>query len=327
MTNFAGKLNGWLPIRMHLPGGEPFFDWCHFGDHRLRRPFFDLDVEDRLKLPMNCFLRPQTPVGVLRDFAAIHECVRPRGFIFHMTRCGSTLLTQMLAAVPENLVLSEPFALSQVLRLRMRRPDLSDEIIAEYVGLTLNSLGQKRDETVDRLFVKFDGLDIIQIDTISRAFPDVPWVFVYREPVEVIVSHLRMPSPSTIPGSIGYLPEGLDFAAAAELSHENFIARMLSDICRSALNRRDDPRGMFVNYNELPNAFSRISDHFNGNFTAAQMESMATMASFDAKAPERRFSPDSAEKRHDASESVRDAAAIVAPLYDELERVRMTSQR
>ena len=33
--------------------------------------------------------------------------MRPSGFIFHMSRCGSTVISQMLAALAEHVVVSE----------------------------------------------------------------------------------------------------------------------------------------------------------------------------------------------------------------------------
>ena len=43
----------------------------------------------------------------LLDQAAAEPGIDPTGFIFHLARCGSTLVSQMLAALPEHIVLSE----------------------------------------------------------------------------------------------------------------------------------------------------------------------------------------------------------------------------
>jgi len=47
----------------------------------------------------------------------------PAGFIFHMSRSGSTALARALAAVPSNRVIAEPEPLNQLLAAREPRLD------------------------------------------------------------------------------------------------------------------------------------------------------------------------------------------------------------
>ena len=42
---------------------------------------------------------------------------------------------------------------------------------------------------------------VLDLPLIYRAFPDVPWVFVYRQPVEVLASHAGAPLPEADPGT------------------------------------------------------------------------------------------------------------------------------
>jgi hypothetical protein len=50
------------------------------------------------------------------------------------------------------------------------------------------ALGQARaGET--RLFLKLDCWHMRDLPLFRRAFPNTPWVFLYRDPVEVLVSH------------------------------------------------------------------------------------------------------------------------------------------
>ena len=44
---------------------------------------------------------------VVAIFGVVLAAILSR-FVFHVSRCGSTLVSQMLAAVPQHLVLSEP---------------------------------------------------------------------------------------------------------------------------------------------------------------------------------------------------------------------------
>ncbi len=117
-----------------------------------------------------------------------------------MSRCGSTLLSQMLAALPEHVVLSEAGPLDTVLQLHFREPSVTDE---ERIGLLramMSALGQPRTGRERRLFVKLDSWHTLHLPLIRRAFPGVPWIFLFRNPVEVLVSHRRLRGGQALPG-------------------------------------------------------------------------------------------------------------------------------
>lgn len=40
-------------------------------------------------------------------------------------------------------------------------------------------------------FFKFQSIMTLSMDTILQAHPEVPWIFVFREPVQVMQSHFR----------------------------------------------------------------------------------------------------------------------------------------
>src|SRR2546430_2644461 len=129
--------------------------------------------------------------------------VRPSGFIFHMSRCGSTLLTQMLAALAHNIVISEASPIDAVVRAPHVRPALSDDQHALWLRWMIGALGQPRSGNERHYFIKLDCWHTLALPLFRRAFPDVPWGFLYRDPVEVLVSQLRMPGPQIIPRMLG----------------------------------------------------------------------------------------------------------------------------
>ena len=133
---------GWLPIAVHGARRPFWVDWCYLGDTRLTEPFFADTIGRLLRLPFQQLFRPQTPLDELPAMAAARPGLAPVGFIFHMSRCGSTLLSQMLAALPQHVVLSEPGPLDTVLQLPFRDPSVTDE---ERIGLLramMSALGQ-----------------------------------------------------------------------------------------------------------------------------------------------------------------------------------------
>ncbi len=90
-------MHGWLPIRAWLRDGEWRVDWCWFGEQRLTQPFYRDEVDLALRLPFNQAFRRDTPLATLLDWQAASPGLTPGAFIFHASRCGSTLLAQMLA--------------------------------------------------------------------------------------------------------------------------------------------------------------------------------------------------------------------------------------
>src|SRR5439155_24789392 len=144
----------------------------------------------------------QTPIEVLAELQAAEPGIPPTGFIFHMSRCGSTLISQMLAALPQNVVVSEAGPVDAVLRARFQAPDLPEREQIGWLQGIVSALGRRRTGEESHFFVKLDAWHTLDLPLIQRAFPDVPWLFLYRNPVEVMVSHARQPGSQLVPGML-----------------------------------------------------------------------------------------------------------------------------
>ncbi|HZY58394.1 MAG TPA: hypothetical protein VFE56_01445, partial [Candidatus Binataceae bacterium] len=103
----------WIPAQVRWAPEGALVDWCHLGDLRFTAPFFEQTITAAMSHPFNLLFGVTTGLDALPP--ASFE-LRPAGLIFHMSRCGSTLASRMLAALPRNVVLSEPVPLDQVLR-------------------------------------------------------------------------------------------------------------------------------------------------------------------------------------------------------------------
>jgi hypothetical protein len=321
----APDLTGWIPIRIFWEQGRPAVEWCYAGTRRFREPFFDQTVEQCLRLPFNQVFRRQTPVEVLLDWQTLRPGLVPAGFIFHMSRCGSTLAGQMLAALPQNVVLSEAGPIDGALRAPLRDPGVTDEQRIAWLRGLVSALGQPRNPGEKNLFIKLDSWHTLELPSIRRAFPRVPWVFLYRDPVEVLISHLRQRGAQMVPGVLDPASVGLDLAAAREMPAEDYVACVLARICTSALNEQEQTgSGMLVNYHELPGAVvGKLSAHFGVAWSAENQERMMAVAPFNAKNPCLFFAPDSAEKNQQATDRMRQAAdRWIRPVYERLEALR-----
>ena len=309
------KFHQWAPIRIFSRDSDVFVDWCWAGEQRFEQPFFDNTVEVLLRRPFNLAFRHETPIETLGELHSVDPGLRPDGFIFHMSRCGSTLVSQMLASLGQNIVISEASPIDRVLRAaadRERRIDMLRWLVSVY--------GRRRDAE-EHFFIKFDSWSTLDIDLIAEAFPDVPWIFLYRDPVEVIVSHMRKRGSQMIPGSMEHVLPSLDLAASLQMPAEQYCARVLARICESAI-AADRSNALFINYNRLPGAvFDHILGHFKVHYPAVDLQTMTAAAEMDAKTPSLPFVPDSESKRADASDTARTAAReFVEPLYQQIEK-------
>ncbi|MCU1236675.1 MAG: aspartyl/asparaginyl beta-hydroxylase [Candidatus Solibacter sp.] len=277
------SLEGWVPAAVLKDEVE----WRYLPGQRFTDPFF----EDTLRRNPSAPVR-RTTLAEAAEWVAAHPGLEPAGFIFHLSRCGSTLVAQMLASVEENRVMSEPAPLDQAL-------GLGDPAMLRTI---IGALGRANARET-RLFVKLDCWHMHQYAVIRNAFPDTPAIFLYRDPLEVLVSQMRNPGMWTI--------------GPPEIPRERHVAGLLAGILESAVVQADSLR--LVNYTQLPESTFTL---FGVEWSADEIARMHNAAAVDAKARQFEFSPDSAAKRALATESMRTAIAYARELYDRLEALR-----
>ncbi|WP_064117429.1 sulfotransferase family protein [Pseudomonas fluorescens] len=311
------SFDGWLPIRAWPVDGQWQVDWCWFGDTPLHQPFFREAVDQALRLPFNQAFRRQTPLSALSDWQAQSPGLAPGAFILHASRCGSTLISQMLARLDDHIVVSEPPPLDALLR-----SDLSENERRAAIRGLLSAYGQRRRGIEQRLVVKLDAWNIGEWPLLQECFPDTPWLFLYRDPLEIAVSHLRRPGMHMVPGMLGncVLEDGLPFEG-----REDFIARRLGRLLEAGWVHCRDSAGLLVNYNELPEAMAgRLARFFRLSETQRQQVFAATAQ--HAKQPSQPFVADGEDKRREASAllQMRVHNCTRAP-YEALEKLRLSA--
>jgi gluconate kinase len=299
-------------------------DWSYFGETPLREPFFDDSVQRCLRQPFNRLFRYTTPIDRLPDWLQANRYIEPDGFIFHMSRCGSTLVSQMLAARSDAIAISEAGPIDTVVNARRVQPDLSEEQQALWLRWMISALGQARRGDERRLFVKLDAWHTIDFPLFRRAFPTVPWIFLYREPVEVLVSHLRQPGMHMIPALVSSDRFELNPATCWQAPAE-YRARVLARICEPMTQNLAAGGGLLVNYRQLPDAmWALIMPHFGIVPGEGDRAAMTEVSLQNAKAPGMRFTRDSAAKQQEATEATRGLAEMwLCPSYRELEAIRL----
>ncbi len=288
----------------------------------MTEPFFDQTIQNLMLQPFNLLFRHQTPIETLRARHEIKPGLQPTGFIFHMSRCGSTLVSQMLAALPRTVVVSEASPIDSILRAHLRVPDLADDERIDWLQWIISALGQQRLGDEKHFFIKLDCWNTIVLPLIHRAFPRVPWIFLYRNPVEVMVSQLRRRGAHMVPGVIEPSLFGLNNRAIFQMQPEEYCARALAKICGAALEYQEG--GMLVNYNQLPEAvLTSVPKFFGIRYSEADIEILNRVSRLDAKNPSLQFTNDTDDKNRSATDLTHSLAdEWVVPIYERLEAAR-----
>ena len=267
------------------------------------------------------------------------------GVVFHESRCGSTLTANILAAVNPtgHRVYSESPPPIAVLGGSICGDDYSTcsrRVAASILKDVMYLMSRtNRPSEEERVFFKIQSIGSRHLKTFTTAFPHTPYLMVYRDPVQVMMSHLkggnlrsancvrarRSPPLSVIKTVKRYTPR----TTVQEIRPEDYCAAHLASITETMLHDRTD-YGLPINYGILTDtlyndvlpywlSIPRLSD--------AQLATVQGVAAVYSKnrggnRVEGNFQSDSQKKEEMASAAVRSAAqTYLAPSYNELEQV------
>ncbi len=273
------SLRDWYPVGLddHLAQAQPTLWWRYLGQRRLTEAFFeDSFVGQSPQDRRVC----RTPLAALDD---LPEAVPPTAFIFHVSRCGSTLLTQMLATLPHCIVASEPPVLDAFFWLHHHSPQRSggDHTLRQLVA----ALGQRRSGET-HLFIKLDSWHMPWLPWLRNVFPGIPCLLLYRDPSRVLASHRRQRGAHMVPGLVDLSRLQLSGADLAPGDLDGFGVRVLAGVFRSALAHATtgQPGLTLMNYPQLPSAlWTHLLTQWGVPCSARQALAMQSRAAFHAK--------------------------------------------
>jgi len=320
----AQQLQGYLPVQLNLRQHGADLSWCFVGEKALNEAFFDDSIIKLLRQPFNQLFRPETDIEMMAKVVQELPCLTPTAFIFHMSRCGSTLLAQMFAASTSNIVISEASAIDKVLYASKHFSNLSVQMHLQWLQTCVLCLGQQRAAAQSRYVVKLDSWHTRHLAMFEQAFPNVPWVFLYRDPLEVLVSNLTQRAGYAIPGVANSVNEDVSLLDALSMSKEQYLASLLAQTCRFALTYAHSARALFVNYEDLPfKALPKILAHFGIKPSPEELSKMHAVSRINVKQPGQEFVSDSKRKQDQADELARHFSDLMLkPLYQQLESLR-----
>lgn len=305
------QLRSWLPVDAVIHDGRPAIKWMDVDDVAFDEPFFH---ETILKLKSHRTVI--TELDALLQLEKFAEPVEPTGFILHASRCGSTLLANACKALDDSLVISEPPVLDKLASRFFTDANAASPKELLYMLLlraAVTLLGQRRKGNAQRYFVKFACTTTLQVERLRNIWPNVPFIFLYRDPVEIIVSNLRAipewmqpeSNRATAAAIVGVAEEKLN-----SMSAEEFCARAIGRFFSAAAVNRS-PQLRTINYSEvgadwLLDALSHFGISPNEN-EADAINKVSRLYSKDL-AGRLAFSSDSDSKRASATRCITELA-------------------
>lgn len=289
MKRNTNLLKGWLPTQLSRTE-TGYCEWLFTDKRPFCHPFFAESIAHSRS--MNWTMNPQhlrsvSALDLLPSWAGyIHDAVEPSAFIFHVSRCGSTLACQLLTLDPANIVLSEVPFFDQLLR--------DPDHVLKNAGLSADQLlpaamrfyGQRRTGQETRLFAKLDSWHVAYHQIIRRIFPTTPIILMYRRPDEVLRSHKNRKGYHAVPGLID--PKTFGFAPDVTQLHPDAYLELLLEhyFNRFITVAQTDPFMALVDYAQGPFAImEQIAKLTNMQFSESQLIQLRERTRFHSKEP------------------------------------------
>lgn len=283
-------------------------------------------------------LRDAVKISRKHDSAA--KNLELKGVVFHESRCGSTLASNSLVALnPEkHRVYSESTPSKQAMKACGEDfSDCSAEAAANLLKDVIYMMGRSNDPREEYFFFKFQSATTRTMEAFRIAFPITPWIFIYRDPVHVMVSQLDVPrlSMANCVESKNSSPLVKKFARDSghqtnRLKDEDFCAIHLATLCESALNNLKVSYGLGLAVKYTPQLVDTLLESIFPNHFQLAVDDMGRdrvhdVAGVYSKNSGRHdkvnFVEDSERKERNASKAIKSASkAFLQNTFEELER-------
>lgn len=289
-------LKNWIPIKLLEEPNNDLCRWLFVGDEKFSAPFFYQTISACRSLPENSQLkRSIASTCLLPVWASGMQTVSPTAFIFHISRCGSTLVSQLLDIPTNNLVLSEVPFFDEL--LRHGRNNNCMEVSLQQLQAAINFYAAKRKGNCKNLFIKTDSWHIHFYKELRAIYPTTPFFFLYRKPDEVLHSQQKKRGMQAIPNLLEAGIFGFNSEEIASKPLDEYMGMVLTSYLQKFYEIIQKDTNCFpINYhNGAMSMINTIATITNVAISEIEKLAMEKRAGFHAKYPEQVFN----EKREE----------------------------
>lgn len=207
-------------------------------------------------------------IGILNE----NELLELKGFIFHTSHCGSTLLSRMLNESPKIRVVSETEAINGLL-LAYVLNGLKEKDILEQLHSIINAYRQPIG-TEKYLIFKLTSWNVFMANLFQKLYPSHKWVYINRNTEEVVKSLEKSNG-----GMENWFYHPVDVLRRHFLdkdfvgkSKEDYLMHLVEQHRKKAYQFKNDNLCL-IDYPDFLNEFeTKILPHFNIKFSEKEMK-------------------------------------------------------
>jgi hypothetical protein len=292
--------DGWIPV--DIDSRMSVIRWVQADSWNSSDPFFEYWVTSlRTKAPIS--REVEILLSRLGQAVSHLPSTAPSGFIFHVSRCGSTLVSNALAIAKDTFVLREAPPIDRAMECVRSSSRYWSQSGVECLRDLITAFACCLGVPPRRVVIKTGFCGIACLRAVRTFWPSVPCLILIRDPLPVVVSNVARPiklwgewhaDPNLCP--FGVPPRDIFNAGFHELCAWT-IGRMFEEVLEVI-----DQHCLVLDYNELsPDTVFRVGSRFGLEICDDRRRCFDDVFAQDAKHPEKRFSSDDETKRSSAT--------------------------
>jgi hypothetical protein len=312
-------LNNWYPIKLYSEDDELKCRWIYFKGIEFTNPFFNETILKAGCLEINLRQhRPVSDLSILTVWANTIHSIEPTAFIFHISRCGSTLLSQTLGLNDEHITLSEVPFIDDLLKLLPLDEWLINVEYQEILKAAIRLYGRINSTNKKRLFIKTDSWHLYYLPLFRLLYPSIPFLLLFRRPDEVLRSQQKKRGMHAVPGLIADDILGIRPNRTNISNFDGHMIKVLESYYTALIKiAQNDNLSFLANYNEgIEQIINKLANFININIDENYRKLIHERCLYNAKFPDQVFKEESANK-----EALSDLTKA-SMLYTELETLR-----
>ncbi|WP_158996390.1 sulfotransferase family protein [Mucilaginibacter sp. L196] len=293
--------------------------WRYFKSIEFTDPFFNETILKASCLEINSrYYRPVSDLSILTEWVNAIHSVEPTVFIFHISRCGSTLLSQTLGLNDEHIILSEVPFIDDLLKLLTIDEWLINVEYQAILKAAIELYGRSDNTNKKRLFVKTDSWHLHYLPLFRLLYPSTLFLLLFRKPDEVLRSQQKKRGMHAVPGLISDSILGIQSNKINIANFDGHMIKVLESYYASLIKiTQNDDLSFLANYDEgIEQIINRLASYINIDIDKNYRTLIHERCLYNAKFPDQVF------KEEPSNKEVLPDLTKAFILYTELEKIR-----